>query len=103
MHRLSGRLVDRREYKIFLDEITKMWTAQPNFTANQLQAISVPVWIVDGDHDEAIKRENTLFMAREIPGARLLIQADVSHFSFLQNPARFNSDLLRFLKQAKRR
>jgi pimeloyl-ACP methyl ester carboxylesterase len=91
------------QYKIFLDEITKMWTAQPNFTANQLQAISVPVWIVDGDHDEAIKRENTLFMAREIPGARLLIQADVSHFSFLQNPARFNSDLLRFLKQAKRR
>jgi pimeloyl-ACP methyl ester carboxylesterase len=91
------------QYKIFLDEITKMWTAQPNFTANQLQAISVPTWIVDGDHDEAIKRENTLFMAREIPGARLLIQADVSHFSFLQNPARFNSDLRRFLKQAKHR
>jgi len=24
-------------------------------------------WIVDGDHDEAIKRENTEFMAKEIP------------------------------------
>jgi pimeloyl-ACP methyl ester carboxylesterase len=75
-----------------------MWATQPDFTAKQLQAISVPTWIVDGDHDEAIKRENTLFMAKQIPGARLLIQPDVSHFSFLQNPRRFNRDLLRFLR-----
>jgi pimeloyl-ACP methyl ester carboxylesterase len=86
------------QYKQFLDEITKMWATQPDFTAKQLQAISVPTWIVDGDHDEAIKRENTLFMAKQIPGARLLIQPDVSHFSFLQNPRRFNRDLLRFLR-----
>ena len=40
-------------------------------------------------------------MAKEIPGARLLIQPDVSHFSFLQNPGQFNRDVLRFLKQTK--
>jgi pimeloyl-ACP methyl ester carboxylesterase len=89
------------QYKTFLDEITKMWAAQPNFSSQQLRSIIVPTWIVDGDHDEAIKRENILFMAKEIPGARLLIQPDVSHFSFLQNPGQFNRDVLRFLKQTK--
>jgi pimeloyl-ACP methyl ester carboxylesterase len=88
------------QYKPFLEEITRMWTTQPDFTAKQLQAITVPVWIVDGDHDEAIKRENTEFMAKEIPGARLIIQPGVSHFSFLQNPVQFNRDVLRFLEHA---
>ena len=31
-------------------------------------------WIVDADHDEAIKRENTLIMADNIPGSGLLIE-----------------------------
>ena len=86
------------QYKAFLDEITKMWASQPNFTAKQFHAMKVPVWIVDGEHDEAIQRDNTLFMAKQIPGATLLLQPDVSHFSFLQNPQQFNDDVLRFLR-----
>jgi pimeloyl-ACP methyl ester carboxylesterase len=53
---------------------------------------------VDADHDEAIKRENTEFMAAHIPGAGLLIQPEVSHFSFIQDPQQFNNDLLHFLE-----
>jgi pimeloyl-ACP methyl ester carboxylesterase len=86
------------QFQPFFDEITKMWATQPSFTTEQLRAISVPVWIVDGDHDEAIKRENTEFMAKEIPGAGLLIQPEVSHFSFLQDPEQFNCDLVHFLE-----
>lgn len=86
------------EYQRFLEEITKMWATQPDFTARQLEAIRMPVWIVDGDHDEAITRENTEFMAKTIPGAKLLIQPGVSHFSFLQNPEQFNRDVLKFLQ-----
>lgn len=85
------------EYKSFVAEITKMWESQPKWTASDLAAIKVPTWIVDGDHDEAIKRENTEFMAANIPGAGLLIQPEVSHFSFLQDPEQFNDDVLRFL------
>ncbi|MBR1128554.1 alpha/beta fold hydrolase [Bradyrhizobium iriomotense] len=85
------------QYKSFVDEITKMWESQPKWTASDLAAIKVPTWIVDGDHDEAIKRENTEFMAANIPGAGLLIQPEVSHFSFLQDPKQFNDDVLRFL------
>jgi pimeloyl-ACP methyl ester carboxylesterase len=85
------------QYDAFLAQIEKMWATQPHWTAADLRSIEVPVWIVDADHDEAIKRENTEFMATQIPDAGLLIQSDVSHFSFLQDPGQFNADLLHFL------
>jgi pimeloyl-ACP methyl ester carboxylesterase len=88
-------------YKSFLAQIEKMWESQPNWTADQLHAITVPTWIVDADHDEAIKRENTEFMAAQIPGAGLLLQPDVSHFSFLQDPQQFDADVLHFLEHVK--
>lgn len=87
------------QFRAFLERITNMWATQPNFTADQLQSIRVPTWIVDGDHDEAIKRENTEYMARMIPNAGLLLQPEVSHFSFLQDPQQFNNDVLHFLER----
>ncbi|OYX00512.1 MAG: alpha/beta hydrolase, partial [Rhizobiales bacterium 32-66-8] len=59
--------------------------------------IKVHTWIVDADHDEAIKRENTEFMAAAIPYAGLLLQPEVSHFSMLQAPQQFTDDVKRFL------
>jgi pimeloyl-ACP methyl ester carboxylesterase len=91
------------EYKTFLAQIEKMWETQPNWTAADLQRITVPVWIVDADHDEAIKRENTEFMAKEIPNAGLLLQPEVSHFAFLQDPEQFTADVLHFLQHVKGR
>jgi pimeloyl-ACP methyl ester carboxylesterase len=85
------------QYKSFLNQISKMWAIDPHFTAEQLGRITVPTWIVDGDRDEAIRRENTEFMAAQIPNAGLLIQPEVSHFSFLQDPNQFNNDVLHFL------
>jgi pimeloyl-ACP methyl ester carboxylesterase len=85
------------EYKEFVAQITRMWQTQPNWAAADLRKIAVPVWVVDADHDEAIKRQNTEFMAANIPGAGLLIQPDVSHFSFLQDPGQFSADVLHFL------
>ena len=74
-----------------------MWTVEPHFTDAEFGNIRVPVWIVDGDHDEAIRRDNTLYMADHIPGACLLIQPGVSHFSMLQDPQQFNEDVLHFM------
>ena len=87
-----------REYDSFVAQIEKMWASEPHFTVEQLRGIRVPTWIVDADHEEAIKRENTLYMADHIPGASLLIQPGVSHFSFLQDPEQFNRDVLHFLE-----
>jgi pimeloyl-ACP methyl ester carboxylesterase len=89
------------EYKTFLGQIEKMWATQPNWTADDLKKIATSTWIVDADHDEAIKRDNTEFMAANIPGAGLLLQPEVSHFSFLQDPEQFNTDVLHFLKHVK--
>lgn len=86
------------KYDELQEQVEKMWLTQPNFTKEQLSAITVPTWIVDGDHDEVIKRENTELMAVEIPNAGLLLQPDVSHFAFLQDPEMFNAEVLHFLK-----
>ncbi|MGH6673325.1 MAG: alpha/beta fold hydrolase [Xanthobacteraceae bacterium] len=90
-----------REYDAFLAQIEKMWATQPHWTAADLHKITVPTWIVDADHDEAIKREDTLFMADNIPDSGLLIEPQVSHFSFLQDPAQFDGDVLHFLQHVK--
>ena len=50
-----------------------------------------------GDHDEAIKRAHTEYIAATIPGAGLLILPNTSHFAFLQDPNLFNAALLHFL------
>jgi pimeloyl-ACP methyl ester carboxylesterase len=86
-----------RQYGAFVDQISKMWADQPNWTDAQLGAIKTPVLVVDGDHDEAIKREHTEHIAAVIPGAGLLILPNVSHFAFLQDPRMFNDAILHFL------
>ena len=85
------------QYDAFQEQIGKMWENQPNWTDAQLRTIRSPVLVVDGDHDEGIKREHTEYIAATIPGARLLILPNVSHFAFLQDPVLFNTALLDFL------
>jgi pimeloyl-ACP methyl ester carboxylesterase len=86
-----------KEYGAFVDQISKMWAEQPNWTDAQLKTIESPVLVVDGDHDEAIKRAHTEYIAATIPHAGLLILPNVSHFAFLQDPAQFNFAILHFL------
>jgi pimeloyl-ACP methyl ester carboxylesterase len=85
-------------YKAFYKAINTMWLTQPHFTKADLQAITVPTWIADGDHDEAILRRDTDFMAQTIPDARELILPGVSHFAFLQDPAMFDFAVRSFLQ-----
>jgi len=86
-----------KEYDAFVEQISKMWASEPNWTDAQLQAIATPVLVVDGDHDEAIKREHTEYIAATIPHAGLLILPNASHFAFLQDPELFNFAMLHFL------
>jgi pimeloyl-ACP methyl ester carboxylesterase len=85
------------EYDAFLNQIGAMWASQPNWTETDLARIRTPVLIVDGEHDEAIRREHMEMLAKEIPGAQLLILPSVSHFAMLQNPGEFNAAVLKFL------
>ncbi len=89
------------DYDAFLAQITRMWATQPHFAAADLERIKVRTWIVDADHDEAIERSNTLFMADHIPGCGLLILPAVSHFAFLQDPRLFDAALSNFLAETR--
>lgn len=85
------------DYNAFVEQIGKMWESQPNWTDAQLKSITSPVLVMDGDHDEAIKRAHTEYIAATIPGAGLAILPNVSHFAFIQDPAGFNAPMLHFL------
>ncbi len=85
------------DYAAFVAEINKMWDTEPNWTKEQLSKIRVPTAIVLGDHDEAIKRDHTEYMASAIPGAKLIILKDVSHFAMLQDPEGYNKAIVGFL------
>jgi pimeloyl-ACP methyl ester carboxylesterase len=85
------------QIKAFTEQFGKMEETEPHFSEDQLRKIMVPTWIVDGDHDEIIKREDTDHMAALVPGAGELILPNVSHFAPLQDPEQFNEALLHFL------
>jgi len=85
-------------FAAFSKAINLMWDTEPNYTAADLTRIATLVAIVDGDHDEAIKRDHTEYLAHAIPGAKLIILPGVSHFAMLQNPRLFNAAMLGFLR-----
>jgi pimeloyl-ACP methyl ester carboxylesterase len=70
---------------------------EPNYSADELATVSVPVAIVQSEHDEFIAPEHAEYLARSIPGARFVRLEGVSHFAPLQRPDQFNGALLDFL------
>ncbi|MBI1180762.1 MAG: alpha/beta fold hydrolase [Alphaproteobacteria bacterium] len=85
------------QYDAFVEQISHMWASQPDWSAAQLRTISVPTAIVLGDHDEAITRSHTEYLAKTIPGARLIILPGVSHFAMLQDPQGYTRAILDFV------
>lgn len=87
------------QFNTFVDAVSLMMKTEPNYSAEDLARINLPVAIVHSEHDEFIKPEHAEYLARNIPGAQLIQLAGVSHFAPLQRPDDFNAALLRFLKR----
>lgn len=85
------------QFDAFVEQIGQMWASQPNWSDAELAKITVPTAVVLGDHDEAITRAHTEHMAAVIPGARLVILKDASHFAMLQDPAGYNKAVRDFI------
>ena len=85
------------EFDAFIAQMSEMWATQPNYTKDQLRAITVPTVIFVGDHDEAVEPAHTEEMAELIPEAKLVIMKDASHFAMWQKPDEFNATVLEFL------
>ena len=84
----------------FSDAVGLMQKTQPNYSVDDLSEISVPVAIVQSEHDEFIKREHAEYLARSIPNAEFIYLPEVSHFAPLQRPGQFNAAMLAFLGKA---
>ncbi|MBD9627431.1 MULTISPECIES: alpha/beta fold hydrolase [Ensifer] len=85
------------DFSAFVDAVSEMQRTEPNYTAEDLGKIRVPVVIVQSENDEFIKHEHADHLAHSIPGAAFILLDGVSHFAPLQRPDRFNAALTAFL------
>jgi pimeloyl-ACP methyl ester carboxylesterase len=84
-------------FRELVDDLGLMQRTQPDYSAEDLGRIGVPVVIVQSERDEFIKREHAEYLAKTIPGAELIVLEGVSHFAPLQRPEVFNRAVLGFL------
>jgi pimeloyl-ACP methyl ester carboxylesterase len=87
------------QFEDLMNAVGLMQRTQPNYSAQDLAQIRVPVAIVHSEHDEFIKREHAEYLARNIPNAEFIYFPGVSHFAPLQRPDLFNIAMLTFLSE----
>ena len=86
------------QFDDFFAAIGLMMKTEPNYTAAQLGEIRVPVAITISERDEFIRMEHAEYLARSIPGAKLILLQEVTHFAPVQRPDSFNSVVQAFLQ-----
>jgi len=87
-----------KDYDAMLKWLRPLWRKSMGFTKQQLQTITAPTVLADGDHDEIVVMDQLEEMLTLIPGARLQIFTDTSHFVLWQDPTTLNAALVEFLK-----
>lgn len=86
------------QFEQFVQALGLMQRTQPDYSAQDLGRIRVPVTIVHSERDEFIKQEHAAYLARVIPNAQFIRLKDVSHFAPLQRPQQFNTAMLSFVQ-----
>ncbi|KAE9363941.1 alpha/beta-hydrolase [Stipitochalara longipes BDJ] len=77
--------------------VATMWSTEPTWGPEALAEVKCPVWIVDGDHDTSVERNQADAMAAWIPFAGQLILPQVGHAALLEDPKFFNFAMEYFL------
>ena len=86
------------DFKGLYDAMYVMLTTEPNYKPADLAKIHGPrIAIADGEKEEIIKPEHAAYLAKTIPGAKLIMLPSVSHFAPMQKPDAFNAAMLDFL------
>jgi pimeloyl-ACP methyl ester carboxylesterase len=85
------------QFDAFSDAVGLMQSTQPNYSADDLTKINIPVVVVHSENDEFIKREHAEYLANSIPNAEFVFLSNVSHFAPVQRPDSFNDVMLAFL------
>jgi len=86
-----------KAFQALVAALRPVWRSPGGFSKEQLRGIRAPTVVALGEHDEIIARAHAEEMARLIPGARLVIFDDTSHFTLWQDPTSVNRVLVEFL------
>jgi pimeloyl-ACP methyl ester carboxylesterase len=86
-------------FKDLVEALSPMQQTQPNYSADDLARIKVPVVVVQSEDDEFIRREHAEYIAESLPNAELVLLRGVSHFAPLQRPEYFNTAVLEFAER----
>ncbi|HET7055951.1 MAG TPA: alpha/beta hydrolase [Thermomicrobiales bacterium] len=81
----------------FLNNIGTMWATLPNYTEDELMAITTPFLILDGETEEAIDLNQTKLMALLMPNADLKLMPGTGHFAMFEQPDEFNAIVMDYL------
>src|SRR5690606_30656405 len=85
-------------YTTLFRSVRTMQGAQRDYSPDELAAIRGPaIAIAAGETDEFITREHAEYLARQIPGARLVVFPGTGHFPPWEQPEAVNGALLDFL------
>jgi pimeloyl-ACP methyl ester carboxylesterase len=77
-----------------------MWSTEPTWGTVAMSQIKCPVWVVDGDHDVDVARNQADAIAAWIPFAGELLLPQVGHGALLEDPKFFNFAVEYFLDMA---
>jgi pimeloyl-ACP methyl ester carboxylesterase len=86
-------------FEAFVEAVGLMQRTEPNYSAEDLAAIDVPVLVLQSELDEFIWLEHAQYLAATLPRAELMVLPDVSHFAPVQRPDTFNAAILPFLQR----
>ncbi len=79
--------------------LRQLWVALRHNVAARLGQISVPTLVIHGADDPLVPPANGQRLARQIPGARLIIYPDTGHIPIIERADEFNHDVLAFLAE----
>ncbi|MCX8952974.1 alpha/beta fold hydrolase [Ruegeria sp. NA] len=86
-------------FEAFLGGVAAMWGTEKPGGLEALSSITVPTLVVQSAHDEAILMAHSQAIADAIPGAKLLVLDDVSHFASFQDPGAYTRAIRDFIDQ----
>jgi pimeloyl-ACP methyl ester carboxylesterase len=86
-------------FDVVLGKWLRMWEEGPMLTLDELTAITVPVLVMQGDHDGVLV-EHSAAMMRSLPQGQLAVVPATSHAVPLEKPELVNRMLLDFVGEA---
>ncbi|WP_299350315.1 alpha/beta fold hydrolase [uncultured Shimia sp.] len=84
-------------FEDFLGGVAAMWGTEKPGGVDALGSVPVKTVVVQSQYDEAILMAHAEMIASTIPGATLVLQENVSHFSMFQAPDEYTADIRAFL------